>query len=247
MRVDMKLIVLLIVGLSVGCLRDGVARSASGAVIAVDDNGFEYPNQQVGPNAYSYASNTPAGDFAVLPTTGLLAFNSTAGIAANGSLFDLLDAPNGNGDGTVSAVGQAGFLQSYHGSSGTITETIYIPSGLEGDGTLSFLQEPRASGDELLIVLDNSQLVDIDNPYLGETLQSPAVEVPLGDLAVGYHTIEFLAVEGGADSDLTTFIDSLSVTTTPVPVPEPAALGVMGAILLALCGLGGRSRGRGLV
>ena len=195
-----------------------MAAAADASVIGVPDDGFEFPNLGSGANAYAYASNNLVGRSPTLPTSGPVAFSSTAGIAANGSLFGVFDASNG-----------------------IISLTFAVPASSAGAGTLSFQQEPRGGlGAGVLIVLDNTTGVANEAPFAGETLQSPAIQENLGNLAAGSHIISFVADSGGSGVDLTTFIDDVSITTAALP--EPTSLVAAGAASAVCFGLTRRRR-----
>ena len=102
---------------------------ARAATLFPADNGFEVPDQGT--------------DFTLRPLGASWSFLGSTGIAANGSAFNVSNAPNGNSDGTTSSNGQAAFFQAGDGTlaAGSFSQSI---SGFQGGtASVSFLLESR--------------------------------------------------------------------------------------------------------
>src|SRR5262249_29992930 len=84
----------------------GVTVSGNLNIIYPANNGFEVPNLGAGISAYGYGSpEAAAAGLPALPPGSGWTFTGTAGIAANGSNFNVNGASNGNSDGTTSTSG----------------------------------------------------------------------------------------------------------------------------------------------
>jgi hypothetical protein len=199
-----------------------ISTAAQANTIYPADNGFEVPNLGTGSGAYAY---NPGGSSWTFSANG-------AGIAANGSAFNLTAATNGNFGGGTSSEGQAGLTQGGNGllvgGSSTISQSV---SGFAGLASLSFDIEQRPSGGQ------NESV----NVYVGGTLAGNFTTGSTGAFvqettatigAVGTQTITFSGLAGTGDT--TVFIDNVKITTTP----EPASivlfgLGAVGLLLAA--------------
>lgn len=199
---------------------------ASAATIYPTNNGFEQPDLGFG---FKYSPSSPGWTF-----FGSVDGVSGAGIAANGSNFNVTGATNGNNDnGATSTEGQAAFLQKGDGtlSGGSFSQTLTLPAGswvlffsLEGRPPVDGTQGP------------NGVNVFLDGIQVGGTLFPANVDlfndtnVDLGTLAAGSHTIAFAGndVLGG---DRTTFVDNVSLSTVPDSVSTLALmLGAVGVL-----------------
>jgi hypothetical protein len=195
----------------------------SATTIYPTNNGFEQPDLGLG---FQYSPSNPGWTFA----SGVFG----AGIAANGSNFNLTGATNGNNDnGATSTQGQAAFLQKGDGtlSGGSFSQTLILPAG---SWVLSFSLEgrPPVEGTQG----PNGVNVFLDGVQVGGTLFPANVDsfndtnVNLGKLAAGSHTIAFAGndVLGG---DRTTFVDNVSLSTVPDSVSTLALmLGSLGVL-----------------
>ena len=199
---------------------------ASATTIYPTNNGFEQPDLGLG---FEYSPSSPGWTFA-----GGIAGVFGAGIAANGSNFNVAGATNGNNDnGATSTEGQAAFLQKGDGTlaGGSFSQTLTLPAGnwvlffsLEGRPAIEGTQGP------------NGVSVFLDGVQVGGTLFPANVgsfndtNVNLGKLAAGSHTIAFAGndVLGG---DRTTFVDNVSLSTAPDSVSTLALmLGAVGVL-----------------
>lgn len=199
---------------------------ASAITMYPTNNGFEQPDLGLG---FQYSPSSPGWTF-----FGSIDGVSGAGIAANGSGFNLTGATNGNNDnGATSTEGQAAFLQKGDGtlSGGSFSQTFTLPAG---SWVLSFSLEgrPPVNGTQGL----NGVSVFLDGIQVGGTL-FPANEgsfndtnVSLGTLAAGSHTIAF-AGDNVLGGDRTTFIDNVFLSTVPDSVSTLALmLGSVGVL-----------------
>lgn len=187
---------------------------ASAATIYPVNNGFEQPDLGSGGGAFQY--NPPAPGWT---------FGRGAGIAANGSDFNVLGATNGNNDnGATSTSGQAAFLQSGDGTLllSFLSQTLTLAAGSH---TLNFSIEGRIFG-------ANGVDVFLNGVQIGGTLTPAAlgsfndVSVNLGNLAGGSYTIAF-AGDSPTGADVTTFIDNVKIVSS---VPDSGR-----TFLLMLC------------
>ena len=136
-----------------------------------------------------------------------------AGIAANGSNFNLASATNGNNDnGATSTAGQAAFLQGGDGTlaSSNFSQTLTL---LGGSAVLFLSLEGRAAQDGA-----NGVNVFLNGVQVGGTL-FPAnlgsfnnVSVNLGNLTAGSYTIAFAGDDPIFGADRTTFVDNVRIS-----------------------------------
>ncbi|OAI40494.1 hypothetical protein AYO40_00745 [Planctomycetaceae bacterium SCGC AG-212-D15] len=170
---------------------------------AVQDAGFEDPS--VGTNTYSAYQYDPTGT--------AWSYASNAGVAGNGSGFTSgnPNAPEGT---------QVGFLQSYNGASGSISQSIDFTT--TGSYDLAFMAAQRANvqpgGNQTIDVLVDGSLVAAITPT-GTNYGTYAT----GQFAIttaGMHTITFEGASTGSDS--TAFIDSVWLTLAQNGVQEPS-------------------------
>jgi hypothetical protein len=185
---------------------------ASAATIYPVNNGFEEPDLGSG------AAYQP-------PAPGWT-FGGGAGIAANGSGFNVVGATNGNNDnGATSTFGQAAFVQSGDGTLvfAFFSQTLTLAAG---SYTLNFSMEGRSTtgADGVNVFLNG---VQTGGTLLPASLTSfNDVSVNFGNLAGGSYTIAF-AGDSPTGADVTTFIDNVKIVST---VPDSG-----GTLLLMLC------------
>ncbi len=187
------------------------------------NNGFELPNLTGNGggqgNAYGYANQLGGEGPLTIPGW---TFTGGSGVAANGSAFGVSGAVNGNHDGTMSTYGQAGLLQ---GGDGTLTGTSISQSVggfVAGVAVINFSAENRAccsGGSETLNVFLNGALIDTVVAPSGSFQDYSTLAVPV---SAGANTIAFAGRTSGGDQ--TVFIDTVSITNTPSPTPEPASV-----------------------
>jgi len=186
----------------------------------ITDNGFESPDLGSGTGAYAYGDQTPLSS----TVTGWT-FVAGAGIAANGSLFDVAGATQGQtSDSSVSTSGQAGFLQGLS----SITQSVYLSGGeysvsftAEGRGGVFF---PSFTANEITVSLGGTQLFDATPP---PTFFVPETTTQTGDLAPGNYDLTF---SGITNADATTFIDNVQID--PISVPEPCSMAFLALALI---------------
>ncbi len=221
----------------------GIAAYAPANEIAVANNGFEVPDQGSGTFAYGYV-----GDYSALSvpsidpaTPGIGWTFSTllptfppagSGIAANGSNFDVQNAPNGNADGVTSTAGQAGVIQGGDGTFNSSTSAYIeqVLSGFQaGSATIDFL----ASGRQRSIDFGPNTIdVYLDDALLGSVTPNLGVFEPASfttNVTAGSHILRFVG-NNHLGGDRTSFIDSVTVTN----IPEPSTLVLLGTALLLL-------------
>jgi hypothetical protein len=201
----------------------------SATTIYPTNNGFEQPDLGSGALAFKYSPSSPGWTF-----TGGISGVFGAGIAANGSNFNVTSATNGNKDNAAtSSEGQAAFLQKGDGtlSGGSFSQMLTLPAG---SWVLFFTLEGRPPVDGTQGA--NGVNVFLDGVQVGGTLFPANVgsfndtNVNLGKLAAGSHTIAFAGndVLGG---DRTTFVDNVSFSTVPDSVSTLALmLGSVGVL-----------------
>jgi hypothetical protein len=183
---------------------------ASAATIYPVNDGFEEPDHGSGGGAYQYAPPAPGWNF-----------QANAGIAANGSDFNVMGATNGNhNNGATSTSGQAAFLQ---GGNSFISQMLTLATG---SYTLDFSLEGRlfygANGVDIFL-----NGVQIGGTLFPDNLGSfNDVGVNLGNLAAGTYTIAFAGDEP-TSADVTTFVDNIKIISS---VPDSG-----GTFLLMLC------------
>ncbi len=153
--------------------------SVVAASINVPGSGFDAPSVQNAPGGFQYA-----------PTGSPWTFVGTAGIAANGSIFNNPNAPEGT---------QVGILQN----NGSISQAVNFAAGAY---TLSFQAVQRPGANQTFQVLVDGNVVGTFQPT-GTSFQSYTTSS--FRVTAGSHVVEFLGTDtiGG---DNTAFIDSVS-------------------------------------
>jgi len=185
------------------------------------DNGFESPDLGSGSSAYAY------GDQAPLSTTDTgWTFVSGAGIAANGSAFDVEGATKGQtSDSSESTSGQAGFLQGLS----SISQTLSLSAGnyvftfdAEGRGGVFF---PEFIANEVTVSLvSNAGTIQLYDATPAPTFFSLQTTSMTGVIAAGDYTLVF---SGVTNADATSFIDNVDATNLdPLAAPEPASVAI---------------------
>lgn len=172
---------------------------------SVDNGGFDSPAQN---GWYTYYSGNTVGGWT---------YANGAGLAANGSPFNVANA---NG-------GQAAFLQQ---GGASISQTFDFTKSLF---QVSFSAESRnygGGGNSISVLVDGTLL-----QFAGATAFTPGSNSSFVQytsdfiaLSAGAHTLRF--VGNGGNGDVTTFIDDVSVNA----VPEPLSLSLIGMGMLAL-------------
>ena len=203
-----------------------VAASAKAGNIVITNNGFEVPDLGSGPLAYGYGT-MPGGIGPIGNTPGIgWIFSGGGGIAANGSNFLVINAPNGNSDGVMSTSGQAGVIQSGDGTFNSSAMTQVLNGFQAGTATINFLAEGRAitgvsrGPDPIDVYLDNILLGSVTPAIDVFTLESFTTNVTAGS-----HTLGFVGNDPEpATLDLSTFIDNVTVLNNPVPEPSSMVL-----------------------
>ena len=150
-----------------------VAASAKAGNIVITNNGFEVPDLGSGILAYGFGT-MPGGIGPIGNTPGIgWIFSGGGGIAANGSDFLVINAPNGNSDGVMSTSGQAGVIQSGDGTFNSSAMTQVLNGFQAGTATINFLAEGRA----ITGVSRGPDPIDVylDNILLGSV--TPAIDV----------------------------------------------------------------------
>jgi len=206
---------------------------ASATTIYPTNNGFEQPDLGKGGSAFEYSPSSPGWTF-----FGSIEGVSGAGIAANGSSFNVAGATNGNKDnGATSTEGQAAFLQKGDGTlaGGSLSQTLTLPAGswvlffsLEGRPAVMGTQGPNGVN----VFLDG---VQVGGPLFPANVDSfNDTNVSLGTLAAGSHTIAFAGnnVLGG---DRTTFVDNVSLSTVATVADSVSTLALMLGSVGVLC------------
>ena len=192
----------------------------------VPDNGFEFPD--LGPGGFADAPNGSTGypgwvfspHLPSGPTIG------GPGIAANGSIFGVIGATQGQtSDNSVSTSGQAAFLHNLC----SFTENVILPSGTFN---VTFGWEARFGygGNEISVALGNNIL--FDGTPTTFTSFSPASSAYV-TLPAGTYALTFTGKTSVASGDLCTFVDDVSVVAQ-APEPASAVLLLSGGALLAL-------------
>jgi hypothetical protein len=194
---------------------------ASAATINPLNDGFEEANLGGGFSAYQYSPPSTSW------TYHSAAAVAGAGIAANGSVFGVTGATNGNYNGATSTVGQAAFLQMGDGTLGQngayISQMISLAAG---SYDLNFSLEGRLNYGA------NGVNVFVNGVQIGGTLFPASlgsfndVSLNLGNLAAGSYAIAF-AGQGANGRDVTTFIDNIAIVST---VPDSG-----GTFMLMFC------------
>jgi hypothetical protein len=183
--------------------------------ITLVNNGFETPDLGRGGQAFSYP-----------PLDAGWTFTGGAGIAANGSNFNVQNAANGNYGGTRSTSGQAGFIQTPDaGAVSSISQTL---SGfVAGTVTVTFSIEQRMTGST--VGGNNPINVKLDDQDLGTYLATSSsnfntITTPPVTVTAGSHTLYFIGTDqtGG---DNTQFIDNVRVTNVPTAPAMTVPLG----------------------
>jgi len=207
-------------GVLPACLVLFSAAASSATTITPVNDGFERPDLGSGVGAYGYVNQA---QFLVVP--GWTAVGGGAGVAANGSAFNVSNADNVNFNpfGTSTA-GQAGLLQ---GGDGTLTGAAYtqtLAGFAAGTATISLKIEERPTGnsDETVSVFLDGVLLNTFTPASTSTFN--LVTTTPVSVTAGSHTIGFAGTAGTGDT--TVFIDSISVNN--VAVPEPASFALFG-------------------
>jgi len=171
----------------------------------VDNGGFDNPAQYGG---YTYLNGSAAG----------WTFSGAgAGVAANNSGFNVVNATGG----------QAAFLQ---GAGSSIAQVFTFTKSLFA---VSFLAEARGwgqGGNNVSVLVDGITLTftGATSIFPGSTTSFVQYTSDFINLSAGDHTLRF--VGNGGIGDVTTFVDSVSITA----VPEPVSLGLLGLGLVAL-------------
>ena len=208
-------------------LTGAVLAAASAATIYPVNNGFEQPDLGSGDGAFQYDPVAPGWTFSP---------ECCAGIAANGSGFNVMGATNFNNDnGATSTSGQAGFLQGGNGTLNTtgsrawFSQTLTLPGG---STILDFSIEGRLAIDG---GPGGATGVDVflNGVQIGGTLFPASlgsfndVSVNLGNLAASSYTIAFAGDAPILGADVTTFVDNVKIVSG---VPDSG-----GTLLLMLC------------
>ena len=182
-------------------------RDTQGATIYPSNNGFEVPDMGGG---YNYSPSGAGWTF--LSPYGFGAFGT--GIAANGSAFNVMNAPNGNSDGTTSTIGQAAFFQ---GGDGTLASGIYFYQTINGfqagTASVSFLLESRGPYPmyQLMVTLDDTVLGTFSTISSDAFVPETTISVPV---TAGSHTLYFIP-NGLNDNNRDGFVDSVSIDNIP--------------------------------
>jgi hypothetical protein len=207
----------------------GFATNPASAANIVANDGFETPDEYILWGSAFNAYDTPSG------TSASWSFQGSSGIAANGSAFNVSNAPNGNSDGTTSTLGQAGFIQQGDGTitdggSASISQVLTLNAGTYD---FSVQTEGRPSGfNPLTAILYNAALttdyLDLNFTPTSSTSFN-AVTSSFTVPTTGQYDLYFVG-DGNDGNDVTSFIDNAEVTA----VPEPASMSlvVAGAIIL---------------
>ncbi len=206
-----------------------VVATTAASTIDVANSGFEILDLGSGPTAYEYGISGPGVGWNFVEN-GL---DGGAGIAANGSNFLVVGAPNGNSDGVTSTVGQAAFIQEGDGTFNgphAVAMNQLLTGFQTGTATVSFLAEGR----EIINYSQGPVPVDVylDNTYLGTVTPPINVFTPVtftAPITAGSHTLWFVGHESD-QADKTTFIDNVSVVNTPVPEPSSIVLALLAAL-----------------
>ncbi len=194
------------------------------SVLFPANNGFELPNLLS--NTYgNYQYTLGGGGPVTLADQGGSGwtFSGLTGVADNGSdpggnSFNVVNATNGNADGTMSTFGQAGLIQNdqFFTSFGpsVISQAITFAQG--GNVSVNFALEQRGT------VGNNPIDVKFDNFDLGtyEALSSTSfntVTTPSVFLTAGTHTLSFTGTNTQGD-DNTQFIDNVQVNVADVDI-----------------------------
>ncbi len=176
-----------------------------GKTIYPANSGFESPNFQ---NSFAYQPSAPGWTF-----------GRASGIAANGSGFGVVAAPNGNSDGATSSLGQAAFIQ---GGDGTTAAGSYFSQQLDfqaGSASVTFSIEGR--GDQhnpINVKLDD---IDLGTYSAASGLSFNTITTPSVSINAGRHTLYFIGTNPGG-GDNTEFIDDVSLTNVPAAIERIA-------------------------
>ena len=187
------------------------------SVIYPANNGFELPNLQSNTSG-NYQYPLGVGGAVTLADQGGSGwtFSGLTGVADNGSdpngnSFDVVNATNGNADGTMSSFGQAGLIQNDNSftSFGPSVISQAITLAQPGNVSVTFAIEQRDTRG------NNPIDVTFDNFDLGtyEALSGSSfntVTTPSVFLTAGTHTLSFTGTNT-QDADNTQFIDNVQV------------------------------------
>ena len=192
---------------------------ARAATLFPANNGFEVPDQ--------------GSDFTYRPVGASWSFLGSTGIAANGSAFNVSNAPNGNSDGITSSNGQAAFFQAGDGTleGGSFSQSI---SGFQaGTASVSFLLESRGPFPmgQLVVTLDNTVLGTFSTSSSSAFVPEATISVPV---TAGSHTLSFIP-NGSNSIGEDGFVDSVSINNASKSVPDPGTTGsLFGLSLMGL-------------
>jgi len=201
------------------------------AASIVANDGFESPDEFVKWGSTNNAFETPSG------TSASWSFQGSSGIAANGSAFNVNNAPNGNSDGTTSTLGQAGFIQQGDGTisdggSASISQVLTLNAGTYDFSVLTEGRPSSHGGDPLTAILFNGALTAQYMDLNFTPTSSSSFNAVSGSFTVpttGQYDLYFIG-DGNNGNDVTSFIDNAEVNA----VPEPASMSLLvaGATIL---------------
>jgi len=215
--------------LSAVCFLAAACGASAQVVLYPANNGFESPDLGSGTNAYGIVGSSGHP----LPSQVGWIFTTGTGIAANGSAYNVTGATNGNSTGVTSTSGQAAVISQGNGNvsgAGATSISQSIAGFLDGFVTISFSLEGRNGTQNGNQLGPNPITVWLDNISLGVFTPTSKTSFQLFSttpiaVSAGTHVLAFAGTTTTVDS-VTTYLDNVSISISPVP--EPATLGLAG-------------------